>query len=105
MIISGQIGNGSHHSHAVSEWETLHPLACDRNRIYICAKCGEVWARLRFEEAKSWRALMVSCPSHRAFEFERPGSLIDYRDDLRLLPLELLRREVLLALELPWTIS
>ena len=70
----------------------------DWHRSYFCTICGTIWALWKTEGAFQYYAIHRSCPAHRAYASERPGSLlVRVSEDLAMLPKELLLRE----LELP----
>ncbi len=65
------------------------------HRAYFCTVCGEVWARWISANASRFYAIHRSCPQHRSYENERPGSLVvNVREDLAILPPALLVREL-----------
>lgn len=65
------------------------------HRSYFCTVCGAVWATWLQPGAERFYALHRSCEEHRAYANDRSGSLIyDAREDIALLPPELLVREL-----------
>jgi len=74
------------------------PTPWDFNRIYLCPKCGDVWARW-YMASVDYYALHSPCPIHSWIGNSRPGSLLyDWKADLQRLPPLLLRRELFLHL-------
>lgn len=61
-----------------AEW-TWEVPAGSPSLAYICATCGEVWARISVEPAVRWAVIHRACPRHApAFVLEwayPPGSL------------------------------
>lgn len=77
-----------------------------RSIAFFCPQCGEIWARLVSTEDTKWGPVVHrSCdkcgPLNPPYDFERAGSLtFSYDADLyNALPVDLLRREVLLLKE------
>lgn len=73
------------------------------NRIYVCPSCGDAWARWFCpddgEEIRQWFANARTCPEHQFGLWDRdyPGSILQYPEDLIVLPRALLRRELFLT--------
>lgn len=67
---------------------------------FYCSVCGDVWLRFINTEQPSWIFYSVNCEKHHSplNHLQSPGSCILPFDDslLSALPLDLLRREVLL---------
>lgn len=71
------------------------------NRAYFCTRCGTVWATWSIPGDRPYYAIHRSCEHHRAYASERPGSLlVNVREDLAMLPPELLVREFQLTEEI-----
>jgi hypothetical protein len=72
------------------------PRLFDWHRAYVCPCCGDAWAKWRFPLPRpGWTTVSRSCPVHRSFSSERPGSLIvNVGLDILLLPPPLLIREL-----------
>ena len=67
-----------------------------QNQLFVCNKCGEVWARIFRPSADSWHIESRHCPRCG------PGFLLPFDEQwIATAPPSILRREVLLIAELP----
>ncbi len=85
-------------------WEHMRTdLAPPRSLAFFCPHCGEVWARRIISPETRWNVLTHECPKHPAPRYCEPaGSIwINANEDfVKNLPLEVLKYETLLRLEL-----
>lgn len=64
------------------------------NRAYLCPRCGEIWAKINFG-SKEWRLITRGCSSHKYYESEANGSLLEnWREDVFVFPASALVYEV-----------
>lgn len=89
-------GNGlPTHPTSTVAWETGETDFARFDRVYVCGKCGEIWAKWEQEGAMHYCALInACCEGHRTWQLQRPCSLLyNVQEDIALLPPALLIRE------------
>lgn len=75
------------------------------SRAYFCGTCGKVWATLAKDttllQSYGWRVFVRGCEGHKLWYTDPAGSLIiDAREDVKWLPMQLLVREFFLDEEI-----
>lgn len=76
-------------------WVHTQPYV-PQNQLFVCNKCGEIWARIWRPSATAWSIVSRHCPK------DGPGFLLPFDEQwINVMPYTVLKREVLLITELP----
>lgn len=77
-----------------THWVHAQPYV-PQNQLFICNKCGNIWARIFRPSATSWGIVSRHCPQ------DGPGFLLPFDPQwITVMPYNVLKREVLLISEM-----